>query len=200
MFVYWMRAVMTPTSVPHGPAVSWPCTCMRTGMAAHWPMVVGPARATGIVGPSGGQLGLRRYCQFHRSRLPSVASAPNTRRYIAVIWHSSSGRQVSMVARARTAVLPRRPASTLQLGCEARSILTSWPMDVPGASRGRGLTFDSARMADWRETRRRDERAAPGGRSEQGRVSRHRRSQNSETSSLTGVRKRSTHSVRQVSG
>jgi hypothetical protein len=48
-------------------------------------MMVGPSRATQMVGPSGGQFGFRLYCQSQRSRFPSVASLPKTRRYMAVI-------------------------------------------------------------------------------------------------------------------
>ena len=73
------------TSMPHDPPISVPSTDTVTGIAAYWPTMVGPSRATQMVGPAGGQLGLRVYCHSHRSRLPSAASAPNTRRYMAVI-------------------------------------------------------------------------------------------------------------------
>ena len=79
------RSGATMTSMPHDPPISVPSTDTVTGIAAYWPTMVGPSRATQMVGPAGGQLGLRVYCHSHRSRLPSAASAPNTRRYMAVI-------------------------------------------------------------------------------------------------------------------
>ena len=68
-----------------------------------------------------GLLGLRRYCQSHRSRLAAAASAPKTRRYSASTprWSSGLYRSISGMSGAERLVTGRR-----LLNCIARSALS----------------------------------------------------------------------------
>jgi len=118
---------MTPTSVPHGPAVSWPCTCMRTGMAR-----TGDGRRARprdrIVGPSGVSWGCGVTASSTRSPVAlRGVGARNTRRYIAVICIRLRGGSVDGGQGAHSGPSPSTGLDHSSLGGEARSILTSWP-------------------------------------------------------------------------